>query len=112
MALFCASIVLATITGSIYFVTKIAGEVVSDAGINYKVINLKDYIIENKIISNENFKIENGDVYYLDNLLFPDTSISSIDFEENNTFYYSQINYHKSKGDMSLRFVVMSKVSL
>lgn len=44
----CASIVLASITATIFFVSKSTNEVISNSEINYKLTNLRDYILENQ----------------------------------------------------------------
>lgn len=109
VALFCASIILASLSASIYFVARIAGNVSSDAAITYRVMSLKDYIIDNRIVTGEDFRLQGDDVYYQGELLYADTGVSSIVFSENDDFYLSQINYTKSSGALSLRFVVASK---
>lgn len=109
VALFCASIILSSLSASIYFVARIAGNVSNDAAITYRVMSLKDYIIDNRIVTGEGFTLQGDDVYYQGELLYADTGVSSIVFSENDDFYLSQITYTKSSGGLSLRFVVASK---
>lgn len=109
VALFCASIILASLSASIYFVARIAGNVSNDAAITYRVMSLKDYIIDNRIVTGEGFTLQGDDVYYQGEFLYADTGVSSIVFSENDDFYLSQITYTKSSGGLSLRFVVASK---
>lgn len=104
--MFCASLVLASLSGSIYFISKISSEIISDSSINYKISNVKDYIINNKIIKDENIKIDDGDFYYMDKLVIEDTGIISIDFYIKDVFNYSNITYQKSRGVNSLEFIV------
>lgn len=106
VAMFCASLVLASLSGSIYFISKISSEIISDSSINYKISNVKDYIINNKIIVDEDIKIDDGDFYYMDKLIIEDTGIISINFYIKDVFNYSNITYQKSRGVNSLEFIV------
>lgn len=106
VAMFCASLVLASLSGSIYFISKISSKIISDSSINYKISNVKDYIINNKIIIDEDIKIDDGDFYYMDKLIIEDTGIISIDFYIKDVFNYSNITYQKSRGVNSLEFIV------
>lgn len=106
VAMFCASLVLASLSGSIYFISKISSEIISDSSINYKISNIKDYIINNKIIASDDIKLDDGDFYYMDKLVIEDTGIISIDFYIKDVFNYSNITYQKSRGVNSLEFIV------
>lgn len=44
----CASIVLASVTATIFFVSRSTSQVISNSEINYKLTNLRDYILENQ----------------------------------------------------------------
>lgn len=44
----CASIVLASITATIFFVNRSTNQVITNSEINYKLTNLRDYILENQ----------------------------------------------------------------
>lgn len=44
----CASIVLASVTATIFFVSRSTNEVINNSEINYKLTNLRDYILDNR----------------------------------------------------------------
>lgn len=44
----CASIVLASLTATIFFVSRSTKQVITNSEINYKLTNLRDYILENQ----------------------------------------------------------------
>ena len=44
----CASIVLASLTATIFFVNRSTNQVINNSEINYKLTNLRDYILENQ----------------------------------------------------------------
>ena len=44
----CASIVLASLTATIFFVNRSTNQVITNSEINYKLTNLRDYILENQ----------------------------------------------------------------
>ncbi len=44
----CASIVLASVTATIFFVSRSTNEVINNSEINYKLTNLRDYILDNE----------------------------------------------------------------
>lgn len=44
----CASIVLVSVTATVFFVSRSTNEVISNSEINYKLTNLRDYILENQ----------------------------------------------------------------
>lgn len=44
----CASIVLASVTATIFFVSRTTKQVINNSEINYKLTNLRDYILENQ----------------------------------------------------------------
>ena len=44
----CASIVLASVTATIFFVSRSTNQVINNSEINYKLTNLRDYILDNR----------------------------------------------------------------
>ncbi len=44
----CASIILASLTATIFFVSRTTKQVINNSEINYKLTNLRDYILENQ----------------------------------------------------------------
>ena len=63
VTIFCASIVIGTISASVYFVSKTSNEVMKDSNYNIKLRTVRDYFIKNKVTSNQViFDKKTGDV--------------------------------------------------
>lgn len=104
------AISLTMISGTIYLTVKISNDVIYNSSQSYKIMKLKDYIIDNKITTNTDFVIDstNDDLIYRGNTLFNDINVKEISFYLKDDFTYSFIEYENSNGKIkNLSFVVV-----
>ncbi len=116
----CATIVLTSITATVFFVSKSTNEVISNSEINYKLTNLRDYILENqdtliannvtkdstsddiKSYSESQFVIDDNKLYIKVNneikYTMPNTPITNIYYykEIDSPYLRCMINYNRS----------------
>lgn len=107
VAIFIASISLALVSGTIYFGVQIANKTMLESSITYKIMKIKDFIIEKQITDANQFSFSDDKIYYADNLLFDEIEIKDISFYSQDDFVYSSITYYASSNNSrNITFVV------
>lgn len=82
VALACAALFLAVVSSSVYFISKLGKNVISESSSLYKMGALGDYIRENGITSSERvFVDDQGGVFIDGKALFDSSGITGITFE-------------------------------
>lgn len=112
VAIACSTIVLLSLTSSVYFIYRMNDKVLSDSSINYNISKVKNQILDNQYFDESKFDVSDKNLLYDGKAISSGVEIVGFDIYEkidsnSNSFTYCEIQYTNSEGlTESINFII------